>query len=217
MLQNRFYFRFCALFLVAALGSVSAYSSDIKKVFVIALENHNWTQPVSNAGGIQQIFQNSNAPFINSLVNGTASAVRLPDGTTVNISKQTSYASAYYNALATPTGNNPSIHPSEPNYLWAEAGTNFGVFNDNEPFATNGGTNQNTTRHLSAFLTGVGKTWKSYQEDIDLMMNASGQLINVPLTQNTWTVPLKSFSGNFVSGFNFYNGATQYNYATKHN
>jgi hypothetical protein len=202
------------------LGSLKASASDIKKVFVIALENHNWTQPVSNPGGIQPVFNNPiNAPFIYSLVNGTATAVI--NGATVNISQQTSYAKAYYNALATPTGNNPSIHPSEPNYLWAEAGTNFGVLNDNDPFASSGGTNQNTVRHLSGFLQVAGRTWRSYQEDADLlttgMTNMPGMLTNTPLPRASWTVPATSFSGNFVSGFNAYNGSSQYNYATKHN
>ena len=30
-----------------------------------------------------------------------------------------SYAEHYFNP--------PSVHPSEPNYLWLEAGTNFGI------------------------------------------------------------------------------------------
>jgi phosphatidylinositol-3-phosphatase len=70
---------------------------------------------------------------------------------------------------------------------------------------------------LSSLLMRAGISWKSYQEDIDLTRNASGQLTNVPLPQNLWTVPLTSFSGVFASGSNFYNGANQYNYAAKHN
>ena len=62
----------------------------------------------------------------------------------------------------------------------------------------------------------AGKTWRSYQEDIDLTPRAGG-LSNAALPQNRWTVPLASFSGNFVSGVNAYNGSTQYNYAAKHN
>jgi hypothetical protein len=46
-----------------------AHADGIKTVFVIALENHNWTQPASQTSP-QQIFQNPAAPFINSLVNG---------------------------------------------------------------------------------------------------------------------------------------------------
>jgi hypothetical protein len=119
--------------------------------------------------------------------------------------------------LATPNGNNAHIHPSEPNYVWAEAGTNFGVLNDNDPYAANGPTNQNTSLHLATFLTQAGKTWRSYQEDTDLT-TVGGQLTNVPLPPDQWTVPLKSISGTFAPGsFNQFNGSSQYNYATKHN
>ncbi len=71
---------------------------------------------------------------------------------------------------------------SEPNYIWAEAGTNFGVLNDNDPYT--GGTNQNTPLHLSNFLSQAGKTWKSYQEDIDPARNDAGQLINTTTLRN---------------------------------
>src|SRR5262245_30608372 len=112
--------------LLAALGAVNAGAQQIKTVFVIAMENHNWTQPANQfTGGIQQIYQNPNAPFINSLVNGTAFAV--VNGEVVHISEDVAYATNYHSVLATPNGANPHIHPSEPNYLWAEAGTNFGV------------------------------------------------------------------------------------------
>ncbi|HJZ72809.1 MAG TPA: alkaline phosphatase family protein, partial [Vicinamibacterales bacterium] len=181
-------------------------ADDVKTVFVIAMENHNWTQPANQfTGGIQQIFQNQNAPFINSLVAGTAPG----------ISDQVAYAAAYHNVLATADGNNPHIHPSEPNYIWSEAGTNFGVLNDNDPYGTNG-TNQNSTLHLSALLTAAGITWRSYQEDTDVQVT-NGQRSNVPLPQNMWTVPLSSFSGRFVSGVNQYNFSNQFNYAAKHN
>jgi hypothetical protein len=188
-------------------GFSSAWATNVKTVFVIAMENHNWTQPANQfTGGIQQIFQNPSAPYINSLVNGTTP-----------ISDQVSYATAYHNALATSTGNNPHIHPSEPNYLWSEAGTNFGVFNDDDPCGTNGApTVQNTTEHLTTFITNAGKTWKSYQEDIDLTQDGA-TLDNVVLPQSEWTVPLKSFSGTFASGTNAYNGSNQFNYAAKHN
>src|SRR6266404_7355104 len=164
--------------LLATLGALNASAQQIKTVFVIAMENHNWAQPANQfTGGIQQIYQNPNAPFINSLVNGTAYAVI--DGSVVHISEQVAYATAYTNVLATASGNNPHIHPSEPNYIWAEAGTNFGVLNDNDPYT--GGTNQNTNQHLVAFLTQAGKTWKSYQEDIDLTVDTASKLTNVPL------------------------------------
>ena len=138
--------------LLTSMGTPNANAQQIKTVFVIAMENHNWTQPANQfTGSIQQIFQNPSAPFINSLVDGSAYAII--NGSLVHISEQVAYATNYHNVLATPDGNNPHIHPSEPNYIWAEAGTNFGVLNDNDPFRATGGTNQNTDQHLSGLLT----------------------------------------------------------------
>lgn len=194
---------------------------SIKTVFVIAMENHNWTQPANQfSGPIQQVFQNPNAPFINKLVNGTA--VATINGHQVNISRQTAYATNYRNVLATASGNNPHVHPSEPNYVWAEAGTNFNIFNDADPFVPQGGLNVNQPNnrdnqlHLVRLLAQAGKTWRSYQEDIDLM-SVGGQLTNTVLPKNQWTVPLTSHSGTFVSGVNQFNGSMQFNYAAKHN
>jgi hypothetical protein len=177
-----------------------------------AMENHNWTQPANQfSGPIQQIFQNPNAPYINSLVNGTNIA-----------SRQVAYAATYHNVLATAGGDNPHIHPSEPNYIWSEAGFNFNIFNDADPFSPEGGPTQNTVNNLDNqlqlvhLLTDAGRTWRSYQEDIDLM-TVAGQLTNVVLPRNQWTVPLTSFSGRFASGVNQFNGSTQFNYAAKHN
>jgi hypothetical protein len=116
---------FGALTALTTFGNFTASAQQVKTVFVIAMENHNWTQPVQLPGKIQQIYQNPAAPFINNLVNGTAFA--FINGSQVNISEQVAYATAYHNVLATPSGNNPSIHPSEPNYIWAEGGSNFGA------------------------------------------------------------------------------------------
>ena len=65
-----------------------------------------------------------------------------------------SYTDQYYNP--------PAIHPSEPNYLWLEAGTNFGITNDDLP-ATN---HQSTTNHLVTLLKNAGISWRTYQENI---------------------------------------------------
>lgn len=97
MSKVRFLSMLGAFALLAALGSWSAKSQEnqsswsassqeIKHVFVIALENHDWTQPATVTGGIQPIYQNANAPFINSLVNGTALA--FVDGHVENIGEQ---------------------------------------------------------------------------------------------------------------------------------
>ena len=80
----------------------------------------------------------ANAPYINSVL--------LPMG---------SHAADYYNP--------PGLHPDLPNYLWLEAGTNFGVTDNNTPAVNS----QNTTSHLVTLLTAAGKTWKSYNEGID--------------------------------------------------
>jgi hypothetical protein len=140
------------------------------------------------------------------------------NGRLVNISEHVAYAASYHNVLATSSGSNPHIHPSEPNYLWAEAGTNFGILDDDDPYADNPPNAQNTTQHLSGLLQKAGKTWKSYQEDIDLT-TSGGKLINLPLAQNQWTVPLVSLSGTFGPGnyLNASNDSIQYNYAPKHN
>src|SRR5947209_150496 len=91
-----------------ASGTPSGSTSAVRTIFVIAMENHNWIQPFNQfSGGTQQIFQNSSAPFINSLVNGTAT----------NISPQVAYAAAYHNVLGTSSGDIPGLHPSEPNYI----------------------------------------------------------------------------------------------------
>jgi hypothetical protein len=212
-----------ALALVASFYCINAHADDdrdkdnnreIKHVFVIAMENHNWTQPTQVPGKIQPIYLNPNCPFINSLVNGTA--VAWINGQPVNVSEHVSYATSYHNVLATQSGNNPHIHPSEPNYVWAEAGDNFGISNDADPFPSNV---QNTTQHLTGLLQKVGKTWKSYQEDIDLVSANGKPTTNVPLPMNQWTVPLLSFSGVFNSNslLNEYNDSLQFNYAAKHN
>src|SRR5215471_9696360 len=93
---------------LAAFFTLGAQAATIQTVFVIAMENHNWSQPASQTSP-GQILNNPAAPYINSLVTpGNPNAAR------------TSYASNYRNA-------GTGIHPSEPNYIWAEAGSNLGV------------------------------------------------------------------------------------------
>jgi len=58
---------------------------------------------------------------------------------------------------------NPSgLHPSLPNYLWLEAGTNFGIRDDNPPSSHH----QSTTQHLATLLQNKAVSWKTYQENI---------------------------------------------------
>jgi hypothetical protein len=104
----------------------------IKTVFVIVMENHNWTgNPPDDIKG------NPAAPYINSTL--------LP---------MASYADNYNN----PAGN----HPSLPNYLWMEAGTNFGIRDDGPPSQHH----QSTQNHLVRLLENAGISWKAYDENI---------------------------------------------------
>jgi len=57
--------------------------------------------------------------------------------------------------------NPPNMHPSLPNYLWLEAGTNFNILDDNLPSQNQ----QSTTSHLVTMLEAAGISWKTYQED----------------------------------------------------
>jgi hypothetical protein len=187
-----------------ALMSINPVIGD---VFYIEMENHNLTQP-STVTSPQQLLGNPAAPYLNSLMTpGNPNAA------------QTSYASNYYNVEY----NNPavSIHPSEPNYVWQEAGLT-GPLNDADPYA-NTPNNIVNAPNLSALLQAAGIPWKSYQEDIDLTPTSGS--VNQPGTnaltstvapQGQWTVPLRSFSGTSPSYVNAYNGSNQYNFAVKH-
>jgi hypothetical protein len=108
--------------------TVTATTQALKTVFLILMENHNWSTIKGNA----------EAPYINNtlLVIG-------------------SHAEQYYNP--------PANHPSLPNYLWLEAGTNFGILNDDLPSINH----QSTTMHLVTLLESSGLSWRSYDEDID--------------------------------------------------
>jgi phosphatidylinositol-3-phosphatase len=183
----------------------SAQAQQIGDVFYIALENHNFTQPsTAPAGTPQQLFKNPAAPFLNSLVTpGNPNAANV------------SFAGNYQNV-------SPNLHPSEPNYVYQVSGVT-GPLNDNDPFPNN----IVNAPNLNQLMAAKGQTWRSYQEDTDLV-NTSGNNINgdhgagVGLTntvtaKNQYEVPLTSFSGTSNTYTNPYNGSHQYNYAAKHN
>ena len=191
--------------LAAVLGGASsvahaAPASPIKHVFVIAFENHNWTQPAADDVAPRQIFRNPAARYVNSLV--------MPGSLN---STQVSFAAAYHNVGATVDGETIDIHPSEPSYIWSEAGSNLGIFSDNDPLGP-GGTERKTTMTLSNLLQRAGKSWRSYQEDIDIDYTD-----NRVLPRSQWTVPFDTRVGVFAHGVNAYNGSRQYGYAPKHN
>jgi hypothetical protein len=191
---------------------------QVGDVFYIALENHDFTQPTSYTG-TQAIFDNPNAPFIDSLLTpGNPNAA------------QVSYETNYLQP-----GNGD--HPSEPNYLWAEEGSNFNpttpnaagggtstaggptsttqgtingttILNDNDPGASSGNIFPASFApdHLTGQLNAAGIPWKNYQEDYQY---SSSPLVSASGTGGT-------HNGNTVVA-NPYNGSTEYNYAVKHN
>ena len=168
---------------VLATSNASALPFPREKVgpiFVIAMENHNFVQP-NPTNNPQQILGNPAAPFLNSLITpGNPNAA------------QVSYATAYYNAGI-------HVHPSEPNYVWAEAGTDFGAHTDADPRDANGNTFYDQSIHLTALLNAAGVSWKNYQEDVDLSLS-----------------PTNSASGT-NGPVNPFNSSMQFNYAVKHN
>ena len=197
-------------------------SQPVKTVFYILLENRNFTAGTDLTGG-SVIAGNAAAPYLNSLITpGNVNAA------------QVSYCTAYHHVLSTASGSNPSIHPSEPNYVWMEAGTNLSKLDDNDPYGSGNSVQQIlsylsanpslSSQHLTGLLQAAGISWKSYQEGID-HLNSAGANINIGgsgLTntlapQSAWTVPLQSFSGTSTSYTNPYNGSHQYNFACKHN
>jgi hypothetical protein len=204
-----------------AFGQDTNPEKQIGAVFYIELENHNWTQPASEKTP-HQLYQCPAAPYLNSLVTSGNSN-----------SDEASYATAYHNALATPSGKNPSIHPSEPNYIWQEAGSNLGIFNDNDPYSAVDpsvpaiqvylAANPTVTgEHLTGLMESVGLTWKAYQEDIDLLntdggnANLGGAPTSNVAPRSLWTVPLASFSGTSPNYTNEFNGSDEYSFACKH-
>ena len=188
--------------LIAAAAADRAQAGEqIGDVFYIALENHNFTQPASY-NGTQAIVGNPAAPFLNSLITaGNPNA------------QYTSYASNYTNvppqSAGSPSGAGP-VHPSEPNYVWAEAGL-AGPRNDANPYPNN----IVTAPNLSGQLQNAGIGWKVYAEDANLQ-SSGGQLTSTPVAPGQTTVPLTSFSGTSTLYTNPYNGSDQYNYAAKH-
>jgi hypothetical protein len=172
---------FCILGLTIGLGLTSLAQSSlsqVKTVFVIAMENHNFQQP-NPTSSPQQLSNNPAAPYLNSLITrGNSNALHV------------AYATHYYNAGA-------GVHPSEPSYIWAEGGTDFGIHTDNDP--RDAYSNIFTNGHLTRQMNVAGIAWKSYQEDIQFSPS-----------------PTNSASGTAGSPNSFY-GTGQYNYAVKHN
>jgi hypothetical protein len=123
--------RFLALFLLALFGGFGAHAST-------SLTNIQTVFIiVMENHDWSDIYKQTNAcPYINNVL--------LPGS---------SFAAQYYNP--------PGLHPSEPNYIWLEGGTNFGITNNDI------GNRISSTNHLVTLLQKSGVSWKSYHEGID--------------------------------------------------
>ncbi len=112
---------------VIADGAAARASHAIKNVFVIVMENHDWSD----------IKGNPSAPYIN--------------GTLLRIG---AHAERYTSPQNT--------HPSEPNYIWLEAGDDLNIADDDDPSL-----NYRTTKtHLTRQMELAQVTWRSWQEGI---------------------------------------------------
>ena len=66
-------------------------------------------------------------------------------------------------AMADNYFDNPkAVHPSEPNYIWMEAGDNLAIQDDDGPDQNY----RNTKKHLVSLLQTANVPWKSYQQGI---------------------------------------------------
>jgi phosphatidylinositol-3-phosphatase len=119
--------------------SPTAVTHHIKTVFIILMENHNWTGDTASTN----IKGNPSAPYINNTL--------LP---------MASHAENYFN----PPGN----HPSLPNYLWLEGGQCYSFCGtDNNPsLSPNGIPAASPPNALHDQLTNAGITWRDYAEGI---------------------------------------------------
>jgi hypothetical protein len=139
----------CAFLLVISSGSLWAADAapsahHIQTVFIILMENHNWT-----GDGNLDIKGNPSAPYINKTL--------VPLG---------SHAEQYFNP--------PNLHPSLPNYLWLEAGTNFGILDDGPPSQHP----LSSKLHLVTLLKNANISWKAYLENTtgkECPLNDSGE------------------------------------------
>jgi phosphatidylinositol-3-phosphatase len=114
----------------------TAQMSKVKTVWVILMENHNWTGNNTGAAfGDPDIKGSPLAPYANG-----------------ELLRTSAHAEQYFN----PPGN----HPSQPNYIWLEAGTNFGILADTQP----GQPQLNSHEHFVKLLERAGISWTAYAE-----------------------------------------------------
>ncbi|MGC3989265.1 MAG: alkaline phosphatase family protein [Chthoniobacteraceae bacterium] len=223
--------------------------NGITTVFYILLENRCFTSG-TDTSYTNVLYNNKNggSPYLTALATPGSTAYTVSyQGQTISQTSQCSFCSAYHNDFGSADGTsttpyyienqpaNPtgSVHPSEPNYIFMEAGSNLSITNDNDPYGSSGSVPAITTflnnnpsftgESLSELLQNAGISWTSYTEGTGLLNtagndfnSAGGTLTNNISPIGKRTVPTTSFSGTSASYTNAYNGSHQYNFATKH-
>ena len=131
----------------------SAAGSHTKAVFVIVFENE----------AADSVYDNSSAPYLNSLIS------------------QYAYATAFSDPL-------PDALPSEPHYVWMEAGTNAfsdtTFITDDDPSASN---STASTAHLVSQMDAANPpvSWLSFQEGSDSSTGAC------PISSSAFSPPAR--------------------------
>ena len=188
-------------------------------VFYIYMENHNWIQPNGNVdnspgSGIEQIKGNPAAPYINSLID--------PE-------EPEFHGRFVHEQLLQRPGDAVRAQPEHPSL-----GAKLHLAGGRQQFRGHrrlrslqghdgSGRQRVQPPNISGLLQNAGISWKSFQEDIDLMplrgsvnQPAANSLTGAVAPRDQWTVPLASFSGTSAAYTNPYNGSHQYNFAPKH-
>src|SRR5580704_1229945 len=107
----------------SGLMATAAHATQVGAIWYILIENRDFAN--SETSGGQEIWGSPAAPYLNSLVTpGNANAA------------QVSYCTCYHNVLSVFDGSGPSVHPSEPNYVWFESGSNLSKLDDNDPYGS---------------------------------------------------------------------------------
>jgi hypothetical protein len=165
----------CLALTAICLACAPAMADPIQTVFVVAMENHNFTQPTGLGSSPEQLLGNPAATYLNSLVTpGNANAQNV----------------SYFSNM---TNVGVGIHPSEPNYIWQGGGSNFGVAADADPSAA--ANNIQTSTSFTGQLTQHSVSWKSYQEDVQYSSSVQVSASGTGGTHNGHTVTANPYNG----------------------
>lgn len=219
-------------FACASSLTLAAANAQITTVIYILLENRCLTSGTDKSY-TNILYQNKNggSPYITAMYGGgpgsgsgaSANYTFSYQGNTIQQAAHVSVCSCYHHDFATYNGTNvtpymigsesantpngTSVHPSEPNYVFMEAGSNLSKLDDNDPYLDNSGysagapgsntlagvqqivnfLNANPSfsgETLSGLLQNAGISWTSYTEGTCLL-DSNGNDYNSALAAGT--------------------------------